>query len=236
MRVQFARAVSFTVVSSISMIQTCKLMDPSFDTLKSLGNEQHRLERMARLQEPHIKDISAFVETIRKETNHGDNVPYFDPEDGGIYAECLFLLEAPGPRAVDSGFVSRNNPDCTAANWLDLNEKAGIDRKKTLMWNIVPWYLGENGRIRPAKKADIDAGWKWLLRLLDLLPNLRMVVLVGRKAQRVNKEGRKPYLKDHQPELIVMECFHPSPSFINRKPENYDRVLAALQEVAGALR
>ncbi len=37
-------------------------------------------------------------------------IPFFDPLDGDVNARCLFVAEAPGPRAVLSGFVSRDNP------------------------------------------------------------------------------------------------------------------------------
>jgi hypothetical protein len=58
--------------------------------------------------------LTALVETIRSETGRRENVPHFDPADGGSKARCLSLLEAPSRNAVGSGFVSRNNPDDTA--------------------------------------------------------------------------------------------------------------------------
>ena len=62
------------------------------------------------LEEPHIRPLAGFVEAIRKETGRGPNIPQFDPLDGGILASKLILLEAPGPQAVKTGFISRNNP------------------------------------------------------------------------------------------------------------------------------
>ena len=194
------------------------------------------------LQELNDQRLTLFVneirgnlpEDIQSKPDAHDLVPYFDPADGGVAAEWLFLLEAPGPNAVTSGFVSRDNPDETAKNWFELNNDARILRTRTLMWNIVPWYLGENGKIRPARKADIDAGWEWLLKLLDLLrPYKRLcrVVLVGRKAQRITTR-----LQEARPDLVVEQCLHPSPSFINRNPkENRLRVLAELKTAAGVL-
>jgi hypothetical protein len=41
----------------------------------------------------------------------GLRVPNVDPNDGGIHARLLVLLECPNPKAVVSDFVSRNNPD-----------------------------------------------------------------------------------------------------------------------------
>jgi len=200
------------------------------DAPKSLGKAQHRAERLAQLRAPHISELTAFVERIRTERGCGDEVPYFDPADGGISAECLYVLEAPGPRAVASGFISRNNPDETAKNWLELNAAAGVPRKKTITCNVVPWYIGSNGKIRPATSKDIEDGWPYLLQLIDMLPRLRVVVLVGGKAQRV-----APLLRRDRPSLRLMDCPHPSPMFVNRKPENRDRLLAALEEVARVL-
>jgi hypothetical protein len=76
------------------------------------------------------------VPTIRRES--GFDVPDFDPLDGGVNAACLFVLEAPGSRAVGSGFVSRDNPDETAKNWMLLNHAAKMDRRRVAVWNIVP--------------------------------------------------------------------------------------------------
>jgi uracil-DNA glycosylase len=201
------------------------------DTPKSLGNSRHCTQRLACLHEPHMRELTAFVERIRRERGCGDAVPYFDPADGGVEAECLYVAEAPGPRAVQSGFISRNNPDESAKNLLELNAKAGVPRNCTVICNIVPWYVGSGGRIRPADSTDIEEGWPYLLQLLDMLPRLRIVVLVGGKAQRVASR-----LRAIRPDLQIMKCPHPSPMFVNRKPQNREALLATFREVAAALR
>lgn len=185
----------------------------------------------AQLRSPHVAPLTDFVERIRRERQCGDKVPYFDPADGGVEAECLFVIEAPGPKAVFSGFISRNNPDESAKNWFELNVLARIPRKRTITWNIVPWFIGNEKRIRPATRSDIEEGWPYLLSLLDLLPHLSVAVLVGRKAQRVS-----PRLGIARPNLTLMDCPHPSPMFVNRRPENRERLLKALCEVAGRLK
>jgi uracil-DNA glycosylase len=199
------------------------------DTPKSLGDPDHRADRLAQLDEPHVRDLTRFVKRIHREIP-GKDVPYFDPADGGVDAVCLYVLEAPGRNAAKSGFVSRNNPDETAKNWLELNKQAGVDRKRTIMSNIVPWYIGSKEKIRPTSPEDIEDGWPYLLQLIDMLPQLRVVVLVGTKAQRIAKR-----LSMTHPSLHLMKCPHPSPKFVNRKPENRDRLLASLREVATVL-
>jgi uracil-DNA glycosylase len=154
-------------------------------------------------------------------------IPYFDPWDGGINAEVLFLLEAPGPRAVKAGFISRNNPDESAKNFFILNQEAGIARERTVSWNIVPWYIGSGTRIRPANRTDITQGIRPLEELLPMLTALRAVVLVGQKAGMARR-----VIGDLLPGVRVFDTPHPSPLFVNNRPENRGRLLTALKEVA----
>jgi uracil-DNA glycosylase len=148
----------------------------------ALGSDAERERRLAMLRQPHVAQLTAFVRGVRAR-RRGDRVPYFDPLDGGTRAEALFLLEAPGPQVVRTGFVSRDNPDPTARNLRGFLIEAGICRRRTALWNVVPWYIGTGERIRPATGADVAAGAAHLDRLLPLFPQLRAVVLVGRKAQ-----------------------------------------------------
>ena len=200
------------------------------DQPKSLGDPDHQAARRARLTEPHVSALTLFVEQVRHERGCGPAVPYCDPADGGVRADCLFLLEAPGPRAVQSGFVSRNNPDETAKNFMLLNEEARIPRSRTVTWNIVPWYIGGSGRIRSATPRDVEEGWPYLRRLVVLLPHLAVAVLVGRNAQRIRHR-----LTEARPSLRILDCPHPSPLFVNRRPENRGRVLDALRTAMAAL-
>lgn len=200
------------------------------NTPKSLGNSKHRMERLSQLHEPHVEALTAFVDRIRKERQCGDAVPNFDPADGGVEAEVLYVLEAPGANAVKSGFISRNNPDGSAKNWLNMNEHARVPRKRTVIYNIVPWYIGLGGKIRAADSTDIEQGWPYLVELLGMLSKLRIVVLVGRKAQGVEMR-----ISAVRPDLQIMKCPHPSPMFVNRKPENRDALLTALRNVAATL-
>jgi len=197
------------------------------DTPKSLKDEKIRQDKLARLNLPHIKPLTEFVETIRDETGQGKNIPYFDPDDGGINARCLFLLEAPGPKAVESGFISRNNPDETAKNAFVMNQEAGIPREITISWNIVPWYIGDGRKIRGAQRQDIRAGLPYLFRLLELLPKLEVIVLVGKKAQRVRKE-----IEQQKPDILLKDMHHPSPQNMNTRPKYREEVRETLREIA----
>jgi len=76
-------------------------------------------ERAGMLSLPHMLPLRDFVESLRNEMGPEYEIPHFDPLDGGINAQVLFLLEAPGSKAVASGFVSRHNPDETAKNFFE---------------------------------------------------------------------------------------------------------------------
>jgi uracil-DNA glycosylase len=197
------------------------------DAPKTLASEFERAARTALLTQPHVESLVRLVERMREAKGPSYKVPDFDPLDGGINAQVLFLLEAPGPKAVSSGFVSRNNPDETAKNFFLLNEKAGIDRRRTMIWNAVPWYIGSGTKVRPAKRDDVREADEWLKALLATLQQLQIVVFVGQKAMYA-----QGFVHSCRPDVQVMKMPHPSPMFINRAPDNRARVLAALQEIS----
>lgn len=200
------------------------------DEPKALANAAVREARLGAIHQPHIAPLTDLVDALRSRMGPNCHIPYFDPLDGGINAECLFLLEAPGPNAIRSGFVSRNNPDETARNFFLLNSQAGIDRSRTVIWNVVPWYVGTGTNIRAVSGRDIEAALPSLGELFGLLRNLRVVALVGRKAATV-----RTFVVSQVPEAVIFETPHPSPMFVNRNPANRDVILAVLRRIADHL-
>ena len=200
------------------------------DAPKTLGNAGERACRQALLRAPHINALTILVDELRDSLGPGYLVPYFDPLDGGVRARVLYLLEAPGRKAVQSGFVSRNNPDETAKNFFLLNAEAGIPREATVIWNAVPWYIGTSTRIRAANVSDVARAEDSLKRLLHLLTNLAFVVFVGTKARHA-----RSVVARERPDVRVREIPHPSPMFVNRAPENRDRILFVLKELSTQL-
>ena len=174
-----------------------------------LADAGERERRVAALGQPHLRPLAALVETLR--ARHPErSIPHADPADGGVDARVLLLLEAPGPQSVATGFVSRDSPNGTARNLRALLESAGIERRAVLLWNVVPWYVGDGRRIRPVGPRDVAEARDALGALLDLLPRLERVVLVGRKAQTV-----EPWLRERHPHLPLLATWHPSPQVFN---------------------
>jgi len=82
----------------------------------------------------------------------------------------------------------------------------------------VPWYVGSEGRIRPVTKEEIDAGIQALKSLQPLLPNLRVVVLVGRKAQNAKSAIETIF------QTKVLTCPHPSQRVLNVWPNKREEI------------
>jgi hypothetical protein len=111
---------------------------------KALRDPRLVAQRRGMLHEPHVRDLTEFVEDLRRR-RLGAEIPYFDPADGGIAARVLLLLQAPGAKATGSGFVSRDNPDETAANIWAMSREVGLNRTDCVIWNVCPWYVGVGG-------------------------------------------------------------------------------------------
>jgi uracil-DNA glycosylase len=134
-------------------------------------------------------------------------VPSFDTKNGNESAKFLFLLEAPGPQAVDnSGIVSFGNSDPTARNFLKQLEEAQIPRSEIAIWNIVPWYIGnpEGTAIRAATSADIQSGMLYLPKLIEPMLNLKFIILVGSSARKAH------LLLSRTTEARIVSCHHTS--------------------------
>src|SRR5690606_27476086 len=170
----------------------------------------------------------------------GESVPWFDPAEAGVRARILVLLEAPGARATGpggprpassgSGMISPDNNDQSAANMWQLLHDAGVDRARDVVtWNVVGWYVGDGTRIRPVNTRDLDEARSSLTELLALLPALRAVVLLGRKAARGWKRAFPSAA------LPAFKAPHPSPLSLNGRPERRLQILNALEQALNAV-
>jgi uracil-DNA glycosylase len=153
------------------------------------------------------------VSKIRTDRGLEREVPGFDPINGNERAKFLFLLEAPGPRAVETGFISFDNPDPTARNLREQLAAAGIVRSEIALWNVVPWYLGEGQRIRPARADDLKVALSYLPPLVLAMHDLRCIVLVGRAAYRAH------FLLSRTTTARILACHHPSARAMHANPQ-----------------
>ena len=186
-----------------------------------------------RLSQAHMRPLAEFAQRLRDKAGvefgiPPDYVPNFDPDNGGVLARALFLMEAPGPGAVKSRIVSPSNNDQTAKNLKRLFDNAGIAPGEIILWNIVPWYVGTGTKIRPVNSEDLRHARPYLLELLALLPELRVIVLLGNKAKRGWAEAGL--------NVSVVSTYHPSPLVFNTSPEREPKTQEAFNEAAALIR
>jgi hypothetical protein len=178
------------------------------------------------LRSPRIAPLTDLVERLRAEGD-GRDVPYFDPTQAGTDARLLLLLEAPGRRGATvrsgSGFISPDNDDPTAQSTWTLMRDAGIDRRLAVNWNVVPWYLGSDARLDSPRSADLAEAAAATRELLSLLPELRVVVLMGKPARTA-----WDLLGIRNPPAL--RTWHPSPRSLNGRPAYREHILETLIE------
>lgn len=174
--------------------------------------------------------LSDFIDRIRAE--HPDkDVPAFDPNNGNETARLLFLFEAPGAKAVKTGYISFDNPDPTASNFRKQLEEAVIDRHEIALWNTVPWYIGnsEASAIRAANGSDIKAGLEYLPALLQYFPELHYIILVGGAARRAH------VFLSCATDARIVSCHHTSAKVMNMNPEAWVENVKVFQFIKARL-
>ena len=150
-----------------------------------------------------------------------------------MLARVLILLETPSRAGgYQTGIISIDNDDSAAANLWRALAMTGLDRRDVLVWNAVPWYVGSPEKIRPPRPAEVRAGRIWLLRLIDRLPEVAVIICMGRAAAAALSPARSGL---EARGLTIMETPHPSQRAHNRSSgAARERIEAALIE-AGRL-
>jgi hypothetical protein len=175
------------------------------DCARSLRSPEAVALRRGMLHQPHIAPLTNFVATLRAE--HSDwEIPDFDPLDGGVNADMLFLFETPGPMTSaaggGSGFISRNNNDPTAEAAFGFMKQANLPRNRTISWNVVPGWNGTR-KITATELREAVAAIK---DFLPMISGLRTIVFVGKKAQRAKPQveglGLRIFLSAHPSPLV----------------------------------
>jgi uracil-DNA glycosylase len=139
-------------------------------------------DKLRRIDAPAVAPLNALVRAWRS-TEAANSIPWFDPDDSGIHARLLLLVESPAPRTVSangSGFCSLDNPDRSNQRLTKLLREKGISRSDCVKWNMVPCALrDEVGRPRPPRRRDLDLAAPRLREVLDLTRNLDVVLTLG---------------------------------------------------------
>lgn len=142
--------------------------------------------KLVRIRAPHVAPLNDLADRIAEAEGLGrGEVPYVDADTGGIDARMLVLLDNPSTKAestTGSGLLSLDNDDRTARNCREAYARHGVAWKDVVHWNVVPFPVAgvKNGGSTPAERAR---GVRWTREVVDLLPNLEIVLLLGAAAR-----------------------------------------------------
>lgn len=185
-----------------------------------------------RLDEPHVAPLNALVGAWRVEraTSH---IPWFDPDDGGVNARVLILMESPAPSTVSetgSGMCSEDNADPSNRQLSRLRAQAGIPRAQCIKWNMVPWSTHQPGTsARAPTRSEIESAVPYLLQLLELARDVDVVVALG----KVASAGFMSATSAGAPSLYrVVFAPHPSQRNAAARAETLERLARVFRLVA----
>lgn len=189
--------------------------------------------KLDRVHNPHVLPLNELVERWRAE---GRQVPWADPDSGGIHSRILFLHESPGPAssaAHGSGMISPDNNDQTAERFWRLSRQAGLESGRYIAWNAVPWYVSATGKAANATEADARAAVPYLHQFVMLLTELRVVVVMGGFAEH----SWLRYLRlPDSPVLPLITAPHPSASARRGRPAFEQDITIAMTKARDAAR
>jgi hypothetical protein len=182
------------------------------------------------LRIPRIAPITDLVDALRRQRPY--DVPYVAPMYGGVDARLLTVVTSPGRQARaapgGTGFLCIENPDRAAATVKRLMSEAAIDARQMTPWNACPWFTDSP---RPTA-AELEARVEPWVQLIRLLPDLRVMMLMGGDAQNAWRRVRRRH-PDLLPETDVKiictyspgpQAFrHPNPAVRARRQEDLER-------------
>lgn len=185
-----------------------------------MRNPEFRQRQWEHRFDQHIAPINHYVDTLRKVAGT-DSVPYVPPMYGGIKARLLSVLRDPGPKTQDkiggSGFICMENDDPTAERLSNLFAGVNIPAEDIVPWNAYPWYINK----KPTP-SEIEAGILPLKTIIDLLPNLTVLMLHGGEAKHLWKRLLRKY--PEMSRLRVLDTYHTSSrAFWTKDPIERDR-------------
>lgn len=146
-----------------------------------MADRKYREDQWVNRYRLHVEPLNRFIDDLGRLDDAGPP-PYIAPSYKGVNCPALALLRDPGPKAgglKGSGFLSVENDDPTAERQYWFMVEAGIEPADVLPWNAYPWYINAKPNTR-----QLRAGSGPLKQLLDLLPRLRIVLLLGGDAKR----------------------------------------------------
>ncbi|MBV1778748.1 hypothetical protein KRR55_06430 [Paeniglutamicibacter sp. ABSL32-1] len=136
----------------------------------------------------------------------GVRLPLAAPWHGGIHAPALIVLNDAGEPSDEPTYLCVRNPDRAAERQRHLMTEFGIDPADFCPWNGYPWPRIDPKRdLTPEQSLE---GGRALLEVMALMTDLKMLLLLGRKAQDA-ADAVLPDLESAFPDLHIVRSLHP---------------------------
>ena len=200
---------------------------------KRMADEAFRIDQFERRYEKHVKRINRYADWLTERDT--SRVPYVAPHQGGVGARLLSLSSNPGPK-TDSGFISCENDDGSAARMAGLYESAGISQTDTVPWNAYPWFIHDELAGKGLDGTQISEGQRPLWKMIEMLRELRVVVLHGVDAQKAWAAIARAHGHDlWKRNVIALPTIHTSNRVLTRDRDAKESELAQVYSIAAQI-
>lgn len=162
-------------------------------------------EQLADRFDPHVAPLNSLIERLGA-AKGGVGMPLAAPWHGGINAPALVVLNDAGEPGEETTFMCIRNPDRAADRQRHLMTEFNIDPVNFCYWNGYPWPRVDPKRdMTPEQSLE---GGLALLEVMGLMTDLRMLLLLGRKAQDAAAAVLPQLLAAH-PKVHIIRSLHP---------------------------
>lgn len=171
---------------------------------RQMKMRSYQRQQMDGIYLPHIEPFNRIVDDM-KTTDQW--MPYVAPVYGGRDARVLAIFRDPGPatrEGLGSGMLCVENDDPSAERHYNFLKNARIDVSDLMVWNTYPWYIN-----RKPTSIEVDRGLPILKQIIDLCPNLTVVMAHGGDAQLAWRRLQLRYSTVGDG-IITIETYHTS--------------------------
>ncbi|GAA1497589.1 hypothetical protein [Paeniglutamicibacter kerguelensis] len=179
-------------------------MAPADNWKRAQLDDSFWAEQFAGLQDPHVAPINELVDRL-SHAKGAVRLPHAAPWHGGIHAPVLSVLNDPGEKTLVPDFLCLRNPDRASDRQRHLMTEFDINPSDFCPWNGYPWPRENKKDLTPGEALE---GGRALLEIMSLMTNLRLLLLLGRKA-RDAADAVLPELTASYPHLEVVRSLHP---------------------------